>query len=119
MSDARYVYTLWADGGECLYVGCTSNLPARLRAHMSARPWFPQVARIEVAVVEGAHEGVAVEAATIRELNPTHNRVYTTHEVQRKVPCARCRRGRHSECGGINGHGEPCPCGVCEGRRTA
>ena len=119
MSDTRYVYTFWADGGECLYVGHTSNLPARLGRHMSERPWFPQVARIEVTVVEGADAGAAVEAATIRELNPTHNRVYTTHAVQRKSPCARCRRSRHAECSRVNAHGEPCPCGVCEARRTA
>ena len=119
MNDTRYVYSFWSASGECLYVGCTSNLPARLRSHMSARPWFPQVARVEVHVIEGADEGTALEAATIRELNPTHNRVYTTHAVQRKAPCARCRRSRHAECSRVNAHGEPCLCSVCEARRTA
>lgn len=119
MNDTRYVYSFWSASGECLYVGCTSNLPARLRSHMSARLWFPQVARIEVDVIEGADEGTALEAATIRELNPTHNRVYTSHDVQRKDPCAHCRRSRHDQCSGINGHGDPCQCGVCERRRTA
>ena len=109
----RYVYTFWSTTGEPLYVGCTANLPQRLVNHIGGRPWFPEVARIEVTVHADAAAGTAAEAALIRRLNPTHNRVYTDHDAPRKVPCAPCRTSKHSRCAGVNKNGDPCPCGVC------
>lgn len=79
----RSVYTFWAATGECLYVGCTTDFPRRMAAHRRERPWWGDVARIEVDVLPEFEAGVA-EIARIQELNPRHNRAYTDHDTPRR-----------------------------------
>lgn len=113
---SAYVYIFWGAGGECLYVGCTSRLGARLTRHATERPWFDQVERIEVTAHATAEDGFRVEAETIRRHQPTHNQTYTNHRTPHRLPCRRCHTGNHRECVSTNSRGEPCLCGVC---RTA
>lgn len=84
-SDPRYVYTFWS-GDECLYVGCTGYLGGRLNAHASARPWWPSVTSIDATVHPNRQEGERAERDRIRELQPTHNRVYTNHLTPPRTP---------------------------------
>lgn len=112
----RYVYTLIADDGEVLYVGCTNHIARRLTNHASGREWFPEVARIEVDRYPDEASGLAAERAAIKSLNPTHNRVFTDHTTPRRIICSRCRTGGpsgHKKCLGVNRLGETCPCRVC------
>ena len=78
----HYVYRLWAADGTCLYVGLTGErglrrVSTRLRAHQGlggpAKPWWPEVARIEVAALSTAVAAIAEEEAQIIELKPVHN----------------------------------------------
>lgn len=111
-ADPRFVYRFFADGGECLYVGCTTNFARRLADHLH-RDWFPEVARIEVDRYPDYESGVRAESHLIRSLQPTHNRALTDHDTPRRVPCRKCHRSRHADCLGINSKGDRCPCKVC------
>jgi hypothetical protein len=75
----HHVYRLWAADGTCLYVGCAGErrprrVRSRLAAHKHEKPWWPQVARIEVATFLSAAEVVAEETAQITRLKPAYNK---------------------------------------------
>lgn len=113
------VYEFWAADGSCLYVGCTDDLPSRLRWHEREQPWFDQIARMAISVWPETAIGFEVEAALIRTLNPIHNRALTDHDTPRRLPCRRCRAGHHPECLGVNREQQPCRCAVCSDKKAA
>lgn len=108
-----YVYKFFDANGVNLYVGCSSNIPARLGAHQRSRAWWPEVARIEIDAYPNAKAGWEAEKAAIQALDPTHNSVYTSHRTPPRIICSKCRRSKHNDCLGVNREGETCPCGVC------
>jgi hypothetical protein len=76
----RYVYRLWSADDACLYVGCCGErslqrVGTRLSAHQREKPWWPQVARIDVASFEQIADFVAEEVAQISAERPTHNKL--------------------------------------------
>ena len=75
----RYVYIFRNAEDVCLYVGCTDALGRRMTAHAGARPWWPEVAQVEVTVHPDHNAGMAAEEAAIKALQPVHNRVFTEH----------------------------------------
>lgn len=75
----HYVYRLWGADGTCLYVGLVGErrplrVRDRLRSHKHGKPWWPQVARIDVAAFPDAAAIIAEEKEQIRQLHPVHNR---------------------------------------------
>jgi hypothetical protein len=69
----QFVYRLWDAGGECLYVGQHTGVhPAvRITTHEREKPWWPEVARIDYAVVDGDLNDAEVEQ--IHALLPKYN----------------------------------------------
>lgn len=83
-TDPRFVYTFWNATGECLYVGCTVNFAQRMGKHQGQQPWWPEVVAIDVARYPDLDAGLAAEKARIKELDPIHNRVHTSHRPPRQ-----------------------------------
>lgn len=75
LAEARhYVYRHYDANGQILYVGCAMDVEARFRQHMYERTWWAQrVARTKVTVHPNRAEGLRVEKAEIRRLEPIHN----------------------------------------------
>lgn len=73
----RYVvYWLYDAAGQCLYIGRSCDVPARLKMH-SERDWFTQVRSLEMAGPFSWDLAVQVEAAAIRTAEPPNNVVHT------------------------------------------
>lgn len=71
------IYVLRDHAGDCLYVGQTTQLSARLHKHARTQPWWPEVATVEV---EQVSIGLSRTPALVREaelmiaLQPRHSR---------------------------------------------
>lgn len=115
----HYVYTFWDAEDRALYVGCTSNIPQRIRTHLREREWFVDVARFDVSVYPDGLTAYTAEAARIKELQPLYNALHTERLPDRSLPCRTCRQGKHLSCVGTNRDGDRCPCLVCVRDRAA
>lgn len=49
MSIRTALYRLYSAAGDLLYIGVTGNPEARFASHASTKPWWPEVARHEIA----------------------------------------------------------------------
>ena len=102
----HYVYRFWAADGTCVYVGCVGErgprrLSARFAQHKRQSPWWPQVARIDVAGLASTADVITEERAQIAQLNPVHNRQHLGrcqkgHDTA--APGARDEDGRCARC---------------------
>ena len=79
----HYVYRLFDESGQLLYVGCTYDYLKRLREHSRDNPhWFPLVDSISVQKYTSPGEAYRAEAAAhaseapLRSINPSIPRVY-------------------------------------------
>lgn len=117
-TDPRWVYTFRDRAGVVLYVGCTADLPRRLRDHARDKAWFGEIARIESSVWPDEASGLAEETRLIDALVPIYERSprNRSSDRTRRLPCARCRVASHHECLTVNRAGEPCECSVCTRR---
>jgi predicted GIY-YIG superfamily endonuclease len=64
------VYRMYSSDGTLLYIGCTYNVPVRLRGHIA---WLPQVASITLEWYPNVDEALAAETQAIRDENPIYN----------------------------------------------
>lgn len=71
-SAAHYVYEFYAADGSALYVGCTKRAGDRIADH-ELKPWWPEVARMEVNRHPDLAAGLAAERVRIQTLRPVHN----------------------------------------------
>jgi hypothetical protein len=68
------VYRMYADGGACLYVGCSVNpFGNRLRQHGDHRPWINEVTTVLVKWYPGWLEGSTAEMEAIAAETPKYN----------------------------------------------
>lgn len=67
------VYVMWSHGRTCLYVGQSIRLPDRLKAHSKDKPWWTEVAAVEVWHQASFSAMVEAEARLIRDLKPQYN----------------------------------------------
>ena len=73
MTTARWVYLIYS-GDECLYVGQSGDLPARIRQHTRTQPWWPTVTEVRAMVEPNSASASELETRLIRELRPAHNK---------------------------------------------
>lgn len=69
----HHIYRCFDGNGALLYLGCTSKVKRRIKAHRLSSPWFAQVVRVET---EGPYRrGVAyaTELVAIRAEQPRYN----------------------------------------------
>ena len=67
------VYSFIDTSGDLLYVGMTSNYQARLQAHRSGKPWWPDVAGERTIPIASRVEALELERELIRAGHPKHN----------------------------------------------
>lgn len=79
----HFVYELWSDR-ECLYVGMTINVGARLTAH-TKQPWWRYVADVKARRYGHRDDAWAEEAATIARYQPRHNIQLTDGPTERRL----------------------------------
>ena len=85
----EHLYRLRGTSGVLLYVGITNNWPSRMKQHMADKPWWYEVAGVELVGVIGTRAQLeAIERAVIKIEEPmynvAHNRKTTT--IDRPVP---------------------------------
>ena len=67
------VYKMFGDAGTALYVGRTSNLWNRFRAHARRSPWWSETKRYEIEFFGTYGAAFNAERACILDLQPTYN----------------------------------------------
>lgn len=93
-------YALHDAADDCLYVGMTSDLKARLRVH-SKKEWYPRVSRVTVVQVVGTrHDALRAEDEMIERLRPTFNWIGT--EMTRRYGTGRTKTATRAEILGAN-----------------
>lgn len=102
----HYVYEFYTEDGTCLYVGCSAQVGTRIQQHV-AKPWWLEVARIEVNKYSDFHAGRQAEKEQIEHLSPVHNKLpvdpggwitrranmaarHARNELCRWTPCVHC-----------------------------
>lgn len=74
---AAFVYHLYSESGELLYVGKTRTPLQRILTgaenHRKLKTWFPEVVSIELFRFHRENHALAAEAYDIEHLRPTHN----------------------------------------------
>lgn len=75
VSPGAYVYIARGRHGDPLYIGYTSHLYRRLRAHQLNAPWWPLTVEIESHLYAFAATAVREEAHLIATLRPRFNQV--------------------------------------------
>lgn len=73
-----YVYIANAGDGTVLYVGVASDLKRRLREHAAGAlggGWWASAVSIDVEPYDSQSDALEVEAALIRHLRPTRNKI--------------------------------------------
>lgn len=68
------VYRAYGRDGSLLYVGYTSDLDGRMKAHRSSSAWYKEMADIRTKGFASRERAMAVEARAIRLLSPKFNR---------------------------------------------
>src|SRR5215204_4079709 len=68
-----HVYYLRNAAGQYLYIGMSSNIKARLRAHRYDRRWRHELARVDVSEEMPRAEAEEFERREIFRLQPLHN----------------------------------------------
>lgn len=67
------VYRCFAEDGSLLYIGASSNLEARMDAHVTTSFWRPYVARVRIQIAPDELAARRMEAAAIKAENPRFN----------------------------------------------
>jgi hypothetical protein len=71
------VYRLYDAREELIYVGMTVNPDMRFGSHAVTKPWWPEVARRDIAWFETRHEAEQREAQLIAHYHPRYNTIGT------------------------------------------
>jgi predicted GIY-YIG superfamily endonuclease len=85
----EHLYRLRGTSGGLLYVGITNNWPSRMKQHMADKPWWYEVAGVELVGVIGTRAQLeAIERAVIKIEEPMYNVVHNrkTTTIDRPMP---------------------------------
>lgn len=90
------LYRFFDADGNLLYVGASSNAPARLEQHRRDKSWWSQVASCTMEHYEHRYLAVAAEVHAIREEKPRHNKSEGTFEGRpvERITEEECERRR-------------------------
>lgn len=73
-SPVEHLYRLRDRASTLLYVGITNNWPARMKQHQGDKPWWHEVAAVELVGVFGTRAQLeAIERAVIKTEEPVYN----------------------------------------------
>lgn len=75
------LYRLRDMNAELLYVGITRDWPTRMTQHQRDKPWWSDVAAVELVKVHGTRQQIeAIERAVIKTEQPTYNKTHNVPE---------------------------------------
>lgn len=107
------VYVIRRDDGHALYVGQTRHPRTRLRTHWRRKPWWPEVAALDLYGADDEVSARHLEHKLHGRLRPLHSQV-TEHEADRLrvltqggAQPAHVRPDRPTRGGGMYKYGEP------------
>lgn len=95
MNPAFFVYRLYSESGDLLYVGATKNLRVRMTQHRTDKAWWPEVAeqRTIIAAFETEEDAAIAEFAAIRGERPRYNVASTGNRRPQMYRSPTRRRG--------------------------
>lgn len=67
------MYRFFDEADDLLYIGASSNLPARMDNHRAASPWYAEVARLGIQVFRSGVDALDAERTAIRMECPRYN----------------------------------------------
>lgn len=76
MNGRTALYRLYDSEDRLIYVGITSDLTARWRAHQRDKYWWPEVARKAIEWFETRKSAERIEKIEIEEESPLYNKVF-------------------------------------------
>jgi hypothetical protein len=76
-NNATAVYRLYNNMNECIYVGISNNVNARLLQHSSTKSWYDEVNSIESSKYINRNEARIYEIYYISKLSPKHNDIFS------------------------------------------
>lgn len=76
MQIPHFVYRLYDATETLIYVGLTGSIAHRMRQHQADKPWWSEVARVEVQQCEDRRAAADLERALIVRHTPCHNVVH-------------------------------------------
>lgn len=68
-----YLYRVFGEEGELLYVGVAYSVGRRLAEHQDAAAWWPRATRVELEVHEDRGSALAAETIAIKTEHPIYN----------------------------------------------
>lgn len=69
----HYVYRLYGDGGQLLYVGCTYHPRKRLMEHRRTQPWWVEVRGYTLSKYANAADALDAEWVAHQSERPLHS----------------------------------------------
>ena len=83
---AQFLYRLKASDGTLLYVGITTDWPARMKQHQADKPWWSEVLGVELVRLDCTRPQVeAIEKAVIKAEQPRYNVVHNAEARPRRA----------------------------------
>lgn len=76
MNPAVSLYRFYDSAGQLLYIGITNRVPRRLDEHGDDKPWFLNVARVEIEHHADRYAALAAEKTAIKSERPKYNVVH-------------------------------------------
>ena len=79
-----FVYRLYDEQDELLYIGLTGDVRTRLRRHAQTQPWWSAVRRITIETFDNTETAALAEKQAIRREHPRYNIADTGRSPQRR-----------------------------------
>lgn len=93
MNTLHTLYRFYNAEGHLLYVGITSNPPARFSQHRQQKQWWSDVATIQLEQFADRDQLAAAEIKAIRQEKPLHNITHAKFRPSKtRHPCWKCQR---------------------------
>jgi predicted GIY-YIG superfamily endonuclease len=71
--NSHYVYRLYNEADDLLYVGCTNDPKTRRYGLKQTKDWWPEVARFRLTVYPNREHALRVEKSVIASEHPRYN----------------------------------------------
>jgi len=85
------VYRFFDGRGRLLYIGATNCFPRRLREHAREKPWWDEVARIDIEYFRSLRAAQTAEVKAIKSEKPLYNKIAASVGLSGKERGPRCK----------------------------
>jgi len=78
------VYRFFDEQGRLLYIGATNCFPRRLREYAREKPWWGEVARIDIEYFRSLRAAQTAEVKAIKSEKPLYNKIAASVGLSRR-----------------------------------